>query len=260
MVKLAEKRSRRPKSPRPTPALVFISHDSRDQVLAEAFENLLRDASAGVLKTFRSSDKKGYSGIAFGAEWYATVMQRLAEATDVVALLTTNSLNRPWILYEVGVARGRSGVPAFGVACNVPLDLIGGPFSQFQNSPDDEDSLTSLVLQLIRRVPEAAPREEAVRLHVAAFRAKLRSLSRDSGTEEVKPETTAVLFEEVKAMFRLVSDQVGTLSQRWLPEFPELQNQIVVSSTERFHWFNHSSVSSMPSKRAWPITRAMCSS
>ena len=31
-------------------ALVFISHDSRDADLAEEFDNLLRDASGGMLK------------------------------------------------------------------------------------------------------------------------------------------------------------------------------------------------------------------
>ena len=32
-------------------------------------------------------------------------MQKSDEATDVVALLTSRSLNRPWILYETGVAK-----------------------------------------------------------------------------------------------------------------------------------------------------------
>ena len=39
--------------------LVFISHDTRDVALAEAFAKLLTNVSAGVLKSFRSSDRKG---------------------------------------------------------------------------------------------------------------------------------------------------------------------------------------------------------
>jgi len=38
--------------------LVLISHDTRDAELAEKFSNLLKSASAGGLKSFRSSDKK----------------------------------------------------------------------------------------------------------------------------------------------------------------------------------------------------------
>ncbi len=57
--------------------LVFISHDSRDAKLAEAFSNLLTDASGGNLKSFRSSDKKGNTGIEYGSEWYQAIMAAL---------------------------------------------------------------------------------------------------------------------------------------------------------------------------------------
>ncbi|MCC6782834.1 MAG: hypothetical protein IT457_08310, partial [Planctomycetes bacterium] len=42
--------------------MVFISHDGRDAELAEAFSKLLKSVSAGMIKTFRSSDKKGTEG------------------------------------------------------------------------------------------------------------------------------------------------------------------------------------------------------
>src|ERR1035441_7997131 len=79
--------------------LVFVSHDTRDADLAEAFGNLLTDASGGVLQSFRSSDRKGTAGIEFGAEWYAAIMSKLSNATDVVALLTAHSEGRPWKEY-----------------------------------------------------------------------------------------------------------------------------------------------------------------
>ena len=104
--------------------LVFISHDSRDADLAEAFGNLLTDASGGILKSFRSSDRKGTAGIEYGQEWYRAIMQKLDDATDVVALLTARSINRPWILYETGVAKGKleANDRVFGIALGVPLD------------------------------------------------------------------------------------------------------------------------------------------
>ena len=87
--------------------LVFISHDSRDAQLAEAFSKLLKSVSAGMLKSFWSSDKKGIEGIEFGDEWYKTLMSKLERASVVVCLLTERSLDRPWILYEAGVAKGK---------------------------------------------------------------------------------------------------------------------------------------------------------
>ena len=49
---------------------VFISHDTRNAEIAEAFSKLLKSVSAGMLKSFRSSDNKGTQGIEFGIEWY----------------------------------------------------------------------------------------------------------------------------------------------------------------------------------------------
>lgn len=195
-------------------ALVFVSHDSRDADIAEAFSNLLSDVSAGTLKSFRSSDKKGNSGIEFGAEWYTSIMSQLEDATDVVALLTARSIDRPWILYEAGVAKGKLETTVLGLALGVPLDKVStGPFGQFQNCSDDEDSLTRLVMQLLQRNPDASPREEAVRMQVKLFIESLSKLlagkpkkaNADSSNEE---QNVAKLFEEVKAMVRELPDRV----------------------------------------------------
>ena len=81
---------------KPAPAqLVFISHDSRDAELAASFSRLLQDVSAGMLKSFYSSDTKGRKGIEFGAEWYPSTMEKLCSTSDVVCLLTERSVERP---------------------------------------------------------------------------------------------------------------------------------------------------------------------
>src|SRR6202008_871617 len=91
--------------------LIFISHDSRDFAVAEAFSKLLSSVTAGMLKTFRSSDKKGSQGFEYGVEWFPELMKTIDSACDVVCLLTENSLERPWILYEAGVAKGKLDIP-----------------------------------------------------------------------------------------------------------------------------------------------------
>jgi hypothetical protein len=136
-----------------TPAgpLIFISHDTRDAELAEAFGKLLKSVSAGMIKTFRSSDKKGTDGIDFGDEWYKRLMAKLQSTSDVVCLFTERSLERPWILFEAGVAKGKLNTLAVGVACGVPLSRVSaGPFYQFQNMDDSEADVTKLVHQLAR--------------------------------------------------------------------------------------------------------------
>jgi hypothetical protein len=195
--------------------LVFISHDSRDADLAEAFDHLLTDASGGVVQTFRSSDQSGRAGIDYGENWFSKITTTLSDATDVVALLTPNSIGRPWILFEAGFAVGRLDAKVFGIALGIPLSkAVTGPFAQFQNCEANEESLTTVVLKLIQRNPDARPREQAVRKQVSAFLDEIAPLlTQRSGTqketqEDMDATAVAKLFEEVKVMFRDLPSRV----------------------------------------------------
>jgi len=191
-------------------SLVFISHDSRDDELAEAFSKLLSSVSAGVLKSFRSSDRRGSQGIAYGTEWYPELMKNLSAASDVVCLLTQRSIERPWILYEAGVAKGKLNTPVYGIALGIPLARAAtGPFAQFQNSDDTEDSLTKLVIQLVGRIPNSEPDRDAVLMQVRTFKQKAETVlvTLDAGLADVAQSSVddtsvAKLFEEVKVMFQ----------------------------------------------------------
>lgn len=195
--------------PRPSGPLVFISHDTRDAALAEALSKLLSSVSAGMLKTFRSSDRKGGQGFEFGVEWYPELMLQLDSACDVVCLLTERSLGRPWILYEAGVAKGKLDIPVHGLALGVPLSKASaGPFAQFQNCDDNADSITKLVEQLVRRLPHAEPDHDTVKGQVDQFKSRVESIltAEASDSDGTAPEydeaSTAKLFEEIKVMFQ----------------------------------------------------------
>lgn len=207
--------------------LVFISHDSRDADLAEAFSKLLRSVSAGMLKSFRSSDKKGAEGIEFGDEWYKRLMEKLDSASDVVCLLTERSLERPWILYEAGVAKGKLETPVVGIALGIPLaSANAGPFYQFQNSDDSEESLTKLILQLVRRVPGLEPDHDVVKAQVKAFKAQvdelIAKLKKHGPAKKEEPPSepaTAKVLEELKVIVR----DLPTKIQRRSDEDPEFR-------------------------------------
>ncbi len=240
--------------------LVFISHDSRDAKLAEAFSNLLTDASGGNLKSFRSSDKKGNTGIEYGSEWYQAIMGALKQCTDVVALLTKQSLDRPWILYEAGVAKGRKDTTAFGVTLGIPLSTAtkSGPFGQFQNCGDDEDSLTGLVTQLIGRIPDATPREEAIRRQVQTFRGSVGELLKQPKADESKVDETTVakLFEEVKVLFRDLPQQVEQKLAEMRPESARRRRQKFHPAM--FEELLHTRIGKGAEATAWLMSSASC--
>jgi hypothetical protein len=201
-------------------SLVFISHDSRDAALAEAFSKLLSSVSCGVLKSFRSSDHKTTQGIEYGVEWYPAIRNKLDEAGDVVALLTPRSFERPWILFECGIARGkldergRQERKIKGLAIGLPLTKIAGPFAQFQNCPFETDAITKLVMELVAQIPNADPDRDAVEMQTKQFFEKAKELGAgmEQGPHEEKPAvddtSVAKLFEEVKVMFQDLPSRV----------------------------------------------------
>ncbi len=146
-----------------------------------------------MIKTFHSSDKKGPDAIDFGDEWYKRLMEKLQSTSDVVCLFTERSLERPWILFEAGVAKGKLGTPVVGVALCVPLSRVSaGPFYQFQNMDDSEEDLAKLVHQLARRVPSLELDNDVVKVQVGAFKTTeatiLKALTGGGGKKETNGE------------------------------------------------------------------------
>ena len=231
----------------PSAPLIFISHDSRDAELAEAFAKLLSSVSCGMLKSFRSSDKKGSQGIEYGLEWYPELMGKLGDSTAVVCLLSERSLDRPWILYEAGVAKGKLNTPVYGIALGITLSKANtGPFAQFQNCDDDTESLTNLVIQLLSRIPNATPDREAVAMQVEAFTTKkneaLKRLGQPSQEDASSSDASvARLFEEVKLMFQdlpakvegRIAETVDPMRRRKMRRFhPRMFEEFMMMSEE----------------------------
>ncbi len=196
--------------------LVFISHDSRDAELAEAFGKLLKSVSSGMIKSFRSSDKKGNEGIDFGDEWYKRLMSKLQSTSDVVCLFTERSLDRPWILFEAGVAKGKLNTPVVGIALGVSLGRIStGPFYQFQNMDDSENDLTKLMHQLSRRIPGLEIDVDVVKAQVAAFKTseseilkRLNAPAPKNAKAEIDDSPIAKLIEEMKSLPTRVTERL----------------------------------------------------
>lgn len=202
---------------------VFISHDTRDAEIAEAFSKLLKSVSAGILKSFRSSDNKGTQGIEYGIEWYPKIIESLQDSSDVVCLLTELSINRPWILFEAGMAKGKLNTPILGIAVGVPLSNVSvGPFAQFQNCDDDITSLSKLVKQLVRKLPNSEPDEDVIKQQVELFISKSQEIikarkekSQEAEIQEpIDNDESAKLFEEVKLMFKELPTRIENVSQR----------------------------------------------
>jgi TIR domain len=186
---------------------VFVSHDSRDHELAEHFCDLLEGVSSKMIESFCSSDHRKSSGVEYGKDWEKIIRKKLRNATDVVVLLTPNSLSRPWVFFEVGIAAGYERATVVGVTLGATMaEITASPFNLLRNCQNDED-LVKFLLTLVRGRSQLRPKESTVRHEVLEFRQKVATLhSGASGAKTSDPsleeglEVAARMLEEVKLL------------------------------------------------------------
>lgn len=85
---------------------IFISHASEDHQLAHAWQVLIRIISSGAITPWYSGDKRAGGGIGI-EEWRMKISNVLSEAKHILVLLTPGSNERPWVLFESGIAFGQ---------------------------------------------------------------------------------------------------------------------------------------------------------
>ncbi len=150
--------------------LIFISHRSRDEHLAQALITLFNGVSGGRFDTFCSS-KPGH--IESSKDWLKTILARLRRSSDVVCLLTPNSVGGQWVLFEAGYATGRKpAAPVHVVALGMSLDeaIKDSPLASHQGTNgDDCEAMEKLVEALLKRLPGAKPEAETIRQQVKSF-------------------------------------------------------------------------------------------
>jgi TIR domain len=81
--------------------LVFVSHISEDEAVAEWLKTTLNRDFLRLLEVFVSSDTES---IEVGTPWFDSVRQALADARVLIVLCSRASVGKPWINFEVGAA------------------------------------------------------------------------------------------------------------------------------------------------------------
>ncbi|MCK4260769.1 MAG: DUF4071 domain-containing protein [Halanaerobiales bacterium] len=120
---------------------VFISHSHEEKDLALAWQTLLDHISQGAIEVWLSSDTKPTGGMKIGGEWRDTIYNKLEKADYILAIISPRSIDRPWILWECGVASGtdkeRGIIP---IVFSMPLSDFDGPLSTYQSYAGEEET------------------------------------------------------------------------------------------------------------------------
>ena len=81
--------------------------------IAKALSEMIRRSSLGQIEAWYSSDTSASGGLQPGDRWLEPIRRNMKDSKEIVAILTPNSINRPWIYIESG----------FGAA-NAELEVV----------------------------------------------------------------------------------------------------------------------------------------
>ena len=133
---------------------ILISHSHDERPLASAWKTLLETVSNGAIEPWYSSDVQSEGGMEIGEDWRAQLRARIAQSDMVLAVLSPQSRDRPWILWECGVASGleqeRGVIP---VVYSMGRNDLANPLSSYQVYLGDA---RSVVLEICERLARKA--------------------------------------------------------------------------------------------------------
>jgi hypothetical protein len=132
---------------------IFISHASTERELAEAWRELLTGILPGV-QVFYSSQTDPQGGIGAG-RWRDAILHQLRAADRTLVLLTPQSVDSPWVLFEYGYARGLGRDDMiFPVLFWIDVSDVPSPVQDLQVFRGDRpDELSDLVGRIIMGLP-----------------------------------------------------------------------------------------------------------
>ena len=152
---------------------VFLSHATQDKEIARLFADLLGNASLGFIEPWFSGSLEGVKP---GTPLFAQLHDALNETDRVVTLITSASLNRPWLLYESGYVAGRRGAQVIPLLFGVEKASVPSPLHDYVlYSGDQSEDLCRLVHQLLADVVRK-PNRELVERQVQLFLQAVESL------------------------------------------------------------------------------------
>ena len=140
---------------------VFISHSHKDEPLASAFRDTLKNIFNDVDVAF-SSDKTAGGGPQSGSNWLDWIHTRMRDCQESLLLLTPYSIRQPWPMWEAGAVGGMAIINPDPVATplkvvtpirfNIAQEALPGPFVVTQAVDGrDPDSLRKLLGDLMKR-------------------------------------------------------------------------------------------------------------
>jgi len=117
---------------------IMISHEHREMQVAMAWKRLLDKVGGGEITTWFSSDPQSDGGIRVG-QWWQELVHQITASHFILATVTRQSQDRPWILWECGLASGQTTTKGvIPVLIGFSSGDLKGPLANFQSYQGDD--------------------------------------------------------------------------------------------------------------------------
>jgi HAD superfamily hydrolase (TIGR01509 family) len=187
---------------------LFISHAVIDKHLAIAFKELIENTTMGLANVWLSS---AIDGLKPGDNLWNEVHQHLSDSDKIIALLTPNSLQRPWVLYESGYVAGNRKANVIPIVFSLAKDDLPLPLSAYViYSGDDENDLVQFLMQIMGEIVPL-PNTTLIQSGTKDFLKNISSIKKnlDILAEERRKKTDGVTQKEsVQVIEKLKASEI----------------------------------------------------
>lgn len=152
---------------------VMISHEHRESTLAEALTEMLNDLGGGRIYPWYSSDTRPDGGVGTG-QWWNILHDQIESSDYIIAVLTEESAQRPWIIWECGLATGQANTRAIiPVTFSFSIHEVPGPLAGFQSYRADNPQQITKLLQMLLNEVRIVPDATAIKLALEKFQTRM---------------------------------------------------------------------------------------
>jgi len=134
---------------------IFISHAEADKKIVADFCELLQLILCPHPFEYAIFCSSEIGCIECGKDSNHTIHTNLNLCKNVFCILTNDSYDRPWVMYEIGYAKGKSSKKnLMPIAIGIDINKIknGYPYSKFNIYECDEQHLSSLMIELLNNI------------------------------------------------------------------------------------------------------------
>jgi TIR domain len=110
----------------------FLSHYNGDKDAAQLIANMLRRITLQQINPWFSSDGSEIGGLKPGNIWFSEILNKITQSNAVVIILTPNSIDRPWIYFESGIAQALPNCEVIPICIGVNRDTLKAPLNLYQ--------------------------------------------------------------------------------------------------------------------------------